>query len=401
MRVLLVARRYWPAVGGVESYLRHVAQALANHHSVTVLAHRIDDAPHEALTDSLSPPPTFAPFQDDSVRVVPLQLSPGQRRRLLPMLALATPVLRRYAYGRLRVPLGALYARVAASAIVPEAQSADVVHMWAGDLLASAAVHAARESGAGAVVTPFAHRDQWGTDPASVAAYRAADRVIALVEDDARLYRELGVADDRLAVCGVCSPGVAGGGGDRLRRERGIEGPLVLFLGVRRPYKGHDLLLRAAPAVAARLPGVTFAFVGPGPPVDPPPGVRVIDAGEMSAEDRAPWLDAADILCLPSKAEIFPVSMLEAWSVRTPVLVSDIPPLLELIRASGGGEAVALRADALAESIIRMLGSPDQLAQYGESGYRFWSSHHTPEAVARRHEQVYVEAANSRSPAAQ
>ena len=46
---------------------------------------------------------------------------------------------------------------------------------------------------------------------------------------------------------------------------------LVVYLGVRRPYKGVDELLQAATILAKTHPSASFAFVGPG---DPLPGSR-------------------------------------------------------------------------------------------------------------------------------
>jgi glycosyltransferase involved in cell wall biosynthesis len=393
MRILHVARRYWPAVGGIESFLRHHATELARDHEVIVLAQRVDDGPHERLTDSLRPPPTFEPFADGDVRVEPLRVPLSRRALMAPLISHVTPVLRRYAYGRSRVPAAALLARATAPVIAEQASGADVIHMWAGDLLASAAVEAGRLAGVPTVITPFAHRGQWGYDPGSVTAYRRADRVLALLHDEADFYRQLGVPAESLRVSGVCSPGVKGGGGAALRRRHGIDGPLVLFLGARRPYKGADLLLEAAEDVAAALPDATFAFVGPGPPLrTDQASARLLDAGVVPDDERADWLDAADLLCLPSQAEIFPSSMLEAWSVGTPALTSDIPTLRELIQRSGGGATAPRERGALAGALLELLGDPDSLVAMGESGRHFWADGFTPGKVARWHEDVYSEA---------
>src|SRR5207302_8949700 len=103
LRIAFVARRYWPAVGGVESNIRHLARELAHRNEVTVLAHRIDDGPSTRLTDSLWPPPRFEPFLDGRVRVRPLRIPAAARALLLPLLSQVTPGLRRYAYGQTRV----------------------------------------------------------------------------------------------------------------------------------------------------------------------------------------------------------------------------------------------------------------------------------------------------------
>jgi glycosyltransferase involved in cell wall biosynthesis len=211
---------------------------------------------------------------------------------------------------------------------------------------------------------------------------------VALLEADAEHYRQLGVARERVVTAGSCSDGVrASSLSMRARHE--IDGPLVVFLGVRRAYKGADLLLRAAPVAARSVPGLTVAFVGPGKPLHPPPGIRVIDAGEVSDDERAAWLQAADVMCLPSAAEIFPLTILEAWSVGTPVVVSDIEPLRELIAMSDGGISTSREPSAIAEALVTLLQREDRGRALGERGRALWSARFTTKAIVARHEEIY------------
>jgi glycosyltransferase involved in cell wall biosynthesis len=391
MRILHVARRYWPAVGGVESFLRHVATEQAKRHEVVVLAQRIDTGEHGRLSDSVSPPPTFDAFVDGEVRVLPLRVPAGRRAMMAPLVTHVLPVARRYAYGRLRIPAGGLVARAVGPVVARHAARADVLHMWAGDLLASAAVRGAALAGIPAVVTPFAHRDQWGYDPASIRAYRKADKVLALLEAEADLYRGHGVPDEQIAVSGVCTPQVPPSDKREAKSRLGVEGPLVLFLAARRHYKGFDLLLRAAPRVAEAVPETKFAFVGPGEPLTTA-GPNLLDVGLVDEDEKTLWLNAASVLCLPSEAEILPSSILEAWSVGTPAVTSDIPPLRELMDSTGGGAYTRREVDALASLLIDLLHDPERLGAMGEAGRNAWLTRFTPDRVARWHEDVYSEA---------
>lgn len=389
MRILLVARRHWPVLGGVESYLRSVAQGLAARHEVTVLAHRIDPGPSTRLTDSLQPPPPFEPFNDGPVRVEPLVISPCRRALLAPLVVQVTPGLRRYAYGSSRIAAADLYARVVGPVIAARARNADVVHMWGGDLVAAAAVRGAHLAARPVVITPFAHRNQWGDDPASAAAYRSADAIIALLEVEGSLYEELGVSPERITVCGVCSSNPPERPPSDMRQEHNISGPLVLFLGDRRPYKGVDILLEAASYLRAEHSEITFAFVGPGPALEVPAGASVLDVGPVDNDTRVAWLSAASLLCLPSRGEILPVSILEAWSMGKPVLTSNLPTLSELVQKAGGGETVALDSRSVAEAIVSLVGQQRLLAALGARGRAYWSSHYTEGVVVACHERLY------------
>jgi glycosyltransferase involved in cell wall biosynthesis len=393
MKILFVARRCWPALGGIETFMRELMTELGSRHEITVLSARVDDGAHTRLTDSLRPPPTFSPFSTANAHVTPLQVSVPRRIGMSPLVAHATPVLRRYAYGRSRVAAGALVARMVGPVIAEQARGFDVIHMWSGDLLASAAVRAGELAGIPVVITPFAHEGQWGYDPASLRAYGRAARVAALLETEARFYSRLGLDPGRVDVVGVPNAGVTPIPPESARRQLGIDGPLVLFLGGRRPYKGFDLLLRAAPAVTSAFPRATFAFVGPGPRLDDvPAGCDIRDVGAVSEEEKAVWLSAAHVMCLPSEAEILPSSILEAWSVGTPVLTSDIPALSELVDGSGGGRCVKRDSAEIATALIDILGDPARLAAMGERGRHTWLTRYTPSEVGRRHEAMYATA---------
>jgi glycosyltransferase involved in cell wall biosynthesis len=397
MRLLYVARRYWPAVGGVESYLRHLAHAIGERHQLTVLAQRVDNGPSSRLDDSLRPPPSFAPFRDGPVRVEPLIIPAARRMMLAPLAAHVVPGLRRYAYGPSRHLAASLHANVVAPALATRLRSADLVHMWGSDLLAATVMRAARLAGVPGVITPFAHRGQWGDDAASAMAYRTADRVVALLHAEAETYRDLGTPQARLDVCGVCSPGVASSGAEDIRRRHGIVGPLVLYLGVRRPHKGFDVLLEAVPHLARSHPQAVIAFVGPGPRLaSSAAAIRVLDIGAVDDEQRAAWLSAADLLCLPSSGEIFPMAVLEAWSVATPVVTSDLPTLQELVGTAGGGVTVSRDPRTLGTAIAGLLDDPARLQAMGRAGRAFWAAKHTPEAVARWHESLYEALVTSR-----
>jgi glycosyltransferase involved in cell wall biosynthesis len=378
MRIGFVAHRAHPAVGGMESYLRHLTRALAQRHDVRVVAQGIDTGPRSLLADSLRPPPEFERFEDDGVHIEPLRVPAARRALLAPLATQVAPGLRRYAWGSPRLAANRLYARVVGPVLAEQLRGCDVVHLWGSDLLGAAAVHAARLLGVPVVGTPFVHAGNWGDSESFAVTYRALDRVCALLHTDADVYAKLGVAPDRIEVVGVCSPPVP------TAQPAADAAPLVLFLGVRRPYKGYELLLEAAPLV----PGATFAFVGPGAPL--PETAGVIDVGEVDDEERAAWLAAADLLVLPSEAEIFPVSILEAWSAGVPVVTSDIPTLSELVERSRGGVAVARDVEALAGAIRALLADDARRRELADNGRAFWRTGFTVDAVAARHEALYA-----------
>jgi glycosyltransferase involved in cell wall biosynthesis len=231
------------------------------------------------------------------------------------------------------------------------------------------------------VISPFAHPGAWGMDAASIRAYREADAVLATIEADAEVYRGAGVEDVR--VVGLPVPAVAAPG----PRD---DPPLVLFLGARRNTKGVDLLLDSAQIVWRSAPDVRFAFVGPGPELGRR-DERLLDVGAVDEEQRGRWLGRARVLCLPSESESFGLVVAEAWTARTPAVVSDIPVLRDLVTRDGGGLAAERTPQAMAGALLTLVGDEAAARRMGDAGHAHWEREYRPEAVARRHLAVYDE----------
>ena len=393
LRILYLTRRAWPAIGGIETLVRDVARGVGRAHEVELMALRIDNEPMSPVSDGPRLAPPFEPFTDGPVTVSPLCMSRRQRIALSPLLLQQVPLVRRYTAGRARHGFAWLYARVVAPQLAAAAARAEVMHIWSDGFPAAAGLLAARRAGLPVIITPFIHRGEWGDDKASLATYRQADRVAALVRPGAEDYVALGVAPERVVVSGACSPGVGVADGEALRRRHGIDGPLVLFLGHRGEHKGHRILLEAAVRVPGR-DGTTFAFVGPGPPLSAlafQEGTRILDIGEVDDGQRAEWLHAANLLCLPSASESFGVVVLESWSAGTPVLTSDIPVLRSLVGESGGGLTVARNADAIADALRSLLADPVSLVAMGAAGHRHWQDNYSVERVSDWHVSLYEE----------
>jgi glycosyltransferase involved in cell wall biosynthesis len=261
--------------------------------------------------------------------------------------------------------------------------------------MAVAGVETAQWLGKPAAISPFAHPGDWGFDSGSIRAYRAADLVIATTEADAEVYRGAGI--ERLAVVGLPVPQMPAPSEPNELRGVPIGAPLVVFLGGRRPTKGVDVLLHAAPLVWERHPDARFAFVGPGSPLavrDP----RILDVGRVTDVERGAWLARASLLSLPSSGESFGLVIPEAWSLETPVVVSDLPVLRELVTRSGGGLLAARDAASMAGAIDSLLADPERARRMGQKGHEFWRRELDPRAVAERHVEIYEQIIRARQP---
>ncbi|HEX4008868.1 MAG TPA: glycosyltransferase family 4 protein [Solirubrobacteraceae bacterium] len=391
MRVALVSRFAWPHLGGTEVLVRTAANGLAVKHDVEVFAHRVDDA-GTAWRGPLDRSEPFGPLQDPAsgVRISQLRMTRGDLVALAPFLA----VPRRGAgkIGLLRRPSAAVepwHARVAGRRFARTLDGADVIHRFGGNRMALATVRAARLNGRPVAVTPLAHPGQWDDDPISARAYREADLVVATGDADADTYSGLGVAADRLRVCPLPTRAPSRGGGERLRDQGTVSGPLILFLGVRRAHKGIDALLGAASILHEQEPAAQVAFVGPGPALPASAPANAMDVGEVDDETRDAWLDAASIVCLPSSNESWGLAISEAWSVGAPVVTSDIPILRRRVQEVGGGLAVPPRPRELAAALLALLRDDTRRREMGRAGQEHYERALSETAFAAWHEEAY------------
>lgn len=389
MHLVILSRRYWPAIGGVERVAMSLGETLCEQgHTVTVIAQCVDEGRFGRMTHIIRENKPFAPFLHNGVRV--LQFRPSRRRRvlLLPFALELIPLAGRLSGRWLRRHTSGYYAAVVRGVLAPLLADADVVHVLGGEVMAVAAVETARRLGKPVAISPFAHPGDWGFDAGSIRAYRGADAVIATTEADAEVYRGAGVLERRLRVIGLPVPALSPAQAlpAPIRELGGV--PLVLFLGARRPTKGVDILLQAAPLVWRQHPDAHFAFVGPGGPLSLEDR-RILDVGAVSDAERAQWLARANVLCLPSSGESFGLVVAEAWSHRTPALVSDIPVLAELASVSGGAVVAKREPGAFADEICSLLAEPERTRAMGQAGHAYWLANLTPAAVTQRHLEIY------------
>lgn len=387
LNVACVSRSAYPRSGGIEAHLRRVARGLAARgHRMRVFAARIDDAPFTRLNTTLAAQ-RFEPFADGEVEVYPVPSSRRARATMLPSAVARLPGADRIGYDRIRRATVPLVVTALAPGFKRAFFAANVVHCWGGEPLMHAAARATRQRLLPLAVTPFAHPGHWGDDELNAGLYRNADAVVALLPGEADFYASLGVAPSRLHVIPVAAPPALD---SSFRPPPGP--PIVLALGVKRPYK-YRALLQAIPLI--KNPDVRFVFVGPATPesdadfaaaTDP----RIIQRGKVDEAEKWGWLRAADVLCLPSVSEILPVSVLEAWRTGTPVVVAEGRFTRDLVTDGDDGIVCAGEPAAIADAITQVLSDPDAARRMGRAGTATVERRYEPETVVAQHEALYA-----------
>ncbi len=249
----------------------------------------------------------------------------------------------------------------------------------------------------------YTRRGRWFHKQGSAAAARRADLIIAptvAAAEEVADHTAISLDKVRIVPHGVTQHIVGDGIVAATRRQLGIDGPYVLWVGTLEPRKNLPVLVDAFRAVlsAKDLPH-RLVLVGPTGWLDAADtvqemaahlGDRVILTGSVRADRLVALYRGADVMAFPSLHEGFGLPVLEAMSQSTAVLCSDIPVLREV-----GGDAAryvpAEDAAAWGDALVDMLRDGDALAELAEKG-RARSAEFTWDRCAQRTRTVYREA---------
>jgi glycosyltransferase involved in cell wall biosynthesis len=179
----------------------------------------------------------------------------------------------------------------------------------------------------------------------------------------------------------------------RLRQRHGER--LVLFLGVLRPYKGLEALVRAMQGVDGHL---VIAGRGEWPALGALArqlGLqhRVTFLGEVSDVERRLLLHACDVVTLPSldRREAFGIVQLEAMACGKPVVASDLPTGVRSVNTHGrtGWLVPPGDVDALGRALTTLLDDDHLRAALGKAARERVEREFTAERMIARTLDLY------------
>jgi rhamnosyl/mannosyltransferase len=350
MRILHLAKYYWPRSGGMERVVQDLAEgAAALGHKVQVVAvERMGTRPPRGQRSTVTRVWSFGGFGSHD-------LAPGY--------------------------LAAVWKR------------ADVIHVHHPHVLADIAC-LLRATGTPVVVTQHADtkRSTYRV-PARMVLQRAA-AIVVPSRAHVALSSELRGFEDKVEVIpfgidelrwNLVPPPPPGGP------------PRALFIGRLLRYKGVDVLLRAL----EHVPNLRLDIVGAGPEG---PRLRTL-AQALAVQDRVRWygeypdedlprrMADADFLVLPSVTveEMFGLVVLEAMAAGRPVITTALPSAVREVNVPGvTGLEVPLRdVDALAEALDRLARDPELRERMGTAGRARVAERFTRERMAVSHVELY------------
>jgi teichuronic acid biosynthesis glycosyltransferase TuaC len=213
-------------------------------------------------------------------------------------------------------------------------------------------------------------------------AARQADGLVAVSNGLRQRLAELGISADRVRVLrnGVDLSLFRPYDREAARQKLGFARPTVLAVGNLVALKRHNLMIEALP----QLPEIELVIVGEG---SERPAIenlvrkrRVADRvrllGRVPQDYLPEMYSAADLLLLVSSHEGWPNVLLESMACGTPVVVSEIGGIADIVATAEAGRIVAdVTPSRLAGAIRGLLAAPPSRAATRAYAERFdWQS---------------------------
>ncbi|WP_342304699.1 glycosyltransferase family 4 protein [Methanolobus sp. ZRKC5] len=161
----------------------------------------------------------------------------------------------------------------------------------------------------------------------------------------------------------------------KVKSEYGIHpyAPVILFVGRMNYQKGPDLLIQAIPEVLASRWDAKFVIIGEGEMRPECEGI----ASELNIHDschflgyvdesvKKKWMNACNLICVPSRNEPFGIILLEAWDVSKNIVATNAISLIDNFK---DGVIVYQKPESIAWGIKHVFDNytDDQLGKEGK-----------------------------------
>jgi glycosyltransferase involved in cell wall biosynthesis len=170
----------------------------------------------------------------------------------------------------------------------------------------------------------------------------------------------------------------------------------LVYVGRLEPVKNHALLLNGFRAALSSMPGLRLWMVGEGSErktlesmaADLGISAQVTFWGQQL--DVSPFFSAADAFIMSSKSEGLPISLLQAFSLGLPAIVTDVGGMAEVIRLAQAGILVSTtNPSETAAAILRMAASGAEREEFSTHAEEAFHSRFSLQTMVEAYMDLY------------
>jgi glycosyltransferase involved in cell wall biosynthesis len=174
------------------------------------------------------------------------------------------------------------------------------------------------------------------------------------------------------------------------------DGFTLVYVGRLEPVKNHALLLTAFRAALCSMPGLRLWMVGDGSERKALESLATelgIDSqitfwGQQL--DVAPFFSAADAFIMSSKSEGLPMSLLQAFSLGLPAIVTDVGGMAEVVRLAQAGFTVPVSDPAgMVAAILRLAAGDAERLRFSANARDAFLSRFTLQTMVDAYMDLY------------
>ena len=229
--------------------------------------------------------------------------------------------------------------------------------------------------------------------------WRFVDQVVAVSKDTAEKTHLLGYKGKvQVIYNGIVNQSLPLRDRKTVRNELGVTNEIVLInVAGLLHVKGHDILLNALKILESDDLNYKFFIAGKGPEEEKLLSLaKSLDLYPKYVEflgfrmDVPDLLNASDIFVLPSRNEGLPISILEAMSLKLPVIVSNVGGNGELVEDGKHGFVVEKENEfELAEKIKKLILDENSRKELGLAGFNHVKKNFSFSDMVNKYNDVY------------
>ncbi len=182
------------------------------------------------------------------------------------------------------------------------------------------------------------------------------------------------------------------------------DGFTLIYVGRLEPVKNHALLLNGFRIAMTKMPDLRLWMVGDGSlrqyleNLAKELGIEAQVSFWGQQLDVAPFFSSADAFIMSSSSEGLPMSLLQAFSLGLPAIVTNVGGMAEAVSLAKAGLTVPVTSpEELAVAILSLAGDEEKRERYSSNAAAAFTSHFSLKTMADGYMQLYRTTKRARS----